>query len=58
MEWIPFDHCEGTDDFKGYLWAYIDGALIRSNGPNSVVMLDLRGFAGAWAIVDGTGTTM
>ncbi|KZP32088.1 hypothetical protein FIBSPDRAFT_1037178 [Athelia psychrophila] len=42
MEWIPFDHGKGSDDFKGFLWAYMDGALIRSNGPNSVVMLDLR----------------
>ncbi|KZP06242.1 hypothetical protein FIBSPDRAFT_324906 [Athelia psychrophila] len=42
MEWIPFDDCEGSDDFKGYLWAFVDGALIRSNGLNSVVMLDLR----------------
>ncbi|KZP08977.1 hypothetical protein FIBSPDRAFT_938703 [Athelia psychrophila] len=46
MEWIPFDHCEGSDDFKGYLWAYTDGTLIRSNGPNSVVELDARGFEG------------
>ncbi|KZP32104.1 hypothetical protein FIBSPDRAFT_775527 [Athelia psychrophila] len=44
MEWIPFDHCEGSDDFKGYLWAYMDGTLIRSNGPNSVIMLDIGGF--------------
>ncbi|KZP06619.1 hypothetical protein FIBSPDRAFT_939928 [Athelia psychrophila] len=41
MEWIPFDHREGSADFKRYLWAFADGALIRSNGPNSVVMLDL-----------------
>ncbi|KZP08971.1 hypothetical protein FIBSPDRAFT_250129 [Athelia psychrophila] len=44
MEWIPFDHREGSDDIKGYLWAHMDGMLIRSNGPNSVVMLDLREF--------------
>ncbi|KZP05665.1 hypothetical protein FIBSPDRAFT_877273 [Athelia psychrophila] len=42
MEWIPFDHCEGSDDYRGGLWAYKDGAVIRSNGPNSVVILDLR----------------
>ncbi|KZP08520.1 hypothetical protein FIBSPDRAFT_938937 [Athelia psychrophila] len=44
MEWIPFDDCEGSDDFKSSLWAYVDGALIRSNGPNSVVILDFRRF--------------
>ncbi|KZP08995.1 hypothetical protein FIBSPDRAFT_938710 [Athelia psychrophila] len=43
MEWIPFDHGEGSDDFKGYLWAFVGSALIRSNGPDSVVILDLRG---------------
>ncbi|KZP07800.1 hypothetical protein FIBSPDRAFT_803637 [Athelia psychrophila] len=42
MQWIPFDHREeGSDDFKRSLWAFMDGALIRSNGPNSVVILDL-----------------
>ncbi|KZP06629.1 hypothetical protein FIBSPDRAFT_939933 [Athelia psychrophila] len=45
MEWIPFDHREGSDDYEEYLWAYMDGTLIRSNGPNSVVMLDLRGWS-------------
>ncbi|KZP18420.1 hypothetical protein FIBSPDRAFT_1046139 [Athelia psychrophila] len=44
MQWIPFDHRSGSGDFRGSLWAYIDGALIRSNGPNSVVILDLRGY--------------
>ncbi|KZP32119.1 hypothetical protein FIBSPDRAFT_925490 [Athelia psychrophila] len=39
MEWIPFKHRGGSTE---YLWAYTGGALIRSNGLNSVVMLDLR----------------
>ncbi|KZP18441.1 hypothetical protein FIBSPDRAFT_956233 [Athelia psychrophila] len=42
MEWIPFDHREGSGDFMGYLWAFVGGALIRSNGPNSVIILDMR----------------
>ncbi|KZP18459.1 hypothetical protein FIBSPDRAFT_591899 [Athelia psychrophila] len=44
MEWIPFHHYEGSDDFKRSLWAYVHGTLIRSNGPNSVVTLDFTGF--------------
>ncbi|KZP08962.1 hypothetical protein FIBSPDRAFT_249881 [Athelia psychrophila] len=45
MEWIPF---QGSRDYSGHLWAYMDGALIRSNGPNSVVVLDLREFPDGW----------
>ncbi|KZP08522.1 hypothetical protein FIBSPDRAFT_874442 [Athelia psychrophila] len=48
MKWIPFDYCEGSDDFKRSLWAYTGGALIRSNGPKSVVILDFRGPGWNW----------
>ncbi|KZP18456.1 hypothetical protein FIBSPDRAFT_933419 [Athelia psychrophila] len=43
MKWIPFDPREGSDGYRGSLWAYVDGALIRSNGPDSVVILDFKG---------------
>ncbi|KZP32455.1 hypothetical protein FIBSPDRAFT_944011 [Athelia psychrophila] len=43
MQWIPFDHREGSDEFKRSLWAFMDDTLIRSNGPNSVVILDFKG---------------
>ncbi|KZP03977.1 hypothetical protein FIBSPDRAFT_941235 [Athelia psychrophila] len=42
MQWIPSNH-EGRDDCERGLWAFMDNTLIRSNGPNSVIMLDLKG---------------
>ncbi|KZP10166.1 hypothetical protein FIBSPDRAFT_1051471 [Athelia psychrophila] len=41
MQWIPSQH--GSRDFRGSVWAYVHGALIRSYGPNCVIMLDLGG---------------